>query len=312
MESHSNRQSDQPALHLHIGVHKTATTHLQKSLRNNQSLLKTVGTRFLPPGQYRKALAPLHAELRDGGPADQIRDSAAALVHGAARGCPRLILSDENIVGNLPRVARDDQLYPWSPGRVRRTCALFQGHDLTLFMAIRNVGSFLPSAYGESLLHGRYQTFERFISNTDPLRLRWSDMVAALLDGLDGLPLVVWRYEDYRPHRDRIAQAVIGAPLPEGFDFLDKRTRPGLTADAHRLLANWADDGRDLRDERLFAHAAKMCPPGPDHPPFRPLPEQTLRQCDANYAEDWQKIAAMPGVTALGFDETGAAGAEGA
>ncbi|APX90662.1 hypothetical protein BV394_13820 [Brevirhabdus pacifica] len=296
---------DRPALQLHIGVHKTATTHLQKSLRNNQSLLKTVGTRFLPPGQYRKTLAPLHAALRDGGPEAELRDQAATLVHGAAQGCPRLVLSDENIVGNLPRVARGAHLYPWSPGRVARTCALFEGHELTLFLAIRNVARFLPSAYSESLLHGPYQGFARFVSNTDPADLRWSTMIERLLEELGGLPLVVWRYEDYAAHRDDIARAVIGAPLPEGFEFLDRRTRPGLTADAHVLLDRWAEDGRDLRDERLIAHAAQMCPPGPDHAPFRPLPEEVVEECGRNYAADWDRIAALPGVTCLGHSTAG-------
>jgi hypothetical protein len=288
-----------PEIHLHIGAHKTASSHLQRSLRQNRKLLRAHGVAFLPTGQYRKTLAPLQIQLRDGAALRDLQAQAAPLLEGAAGACGRLVLSDENILGQLPRVAKGADLYPWATGRVQRSMAVLPTERLHLFLAIRNVARFLPSAYGESLRHGRYQTFERFISNIEPARLRWSRLVQRLRQELEDAPITVWRIEDYSKSAEPAASALIGRDLPPGFSFIKRRLRPGLSELAQRTLAKWAAEGRAVQAEKLLDEAARLYPGPPANPPFRPIPAELQKVCDRNYADDAEVIAGIAGVTLL-------------
>ncbi len=261
-----------------------------------------MGVAFLPPNHYRQLLAPLQAALRDGAPRADVRAGARPLLRGAAAGAKLLILSDENILGILPRVARRGRLYPWAPGRVGRSLTVLGPRRIAVFLCIRNVADFLPSAYGESLRHNRFQTFEEFCAAARPEDLSWARLVEDIRPRLRGAPLTVWRYEDYCALRLRIVEALIGAEPPEDFEFLERRPRPGLSARAVEELLRLHAAGRDVKEEALVAAMADTYPKGASFPAFDPLSEATKNRCAELYRSDWDAISRMEGVSVL---ETG-------
>lgn len=285
---------------LHVGAHKTATSHLQRSLQKNRSLLAGHGVAFIPTHHYRELLAPLHKELMSSGAAEALRQQADPLIKGAARGAGRMIISDENIMGQLPRIAKDDTLYPWGRWRVANAAALLENHDLSLFLSIRNPATYLPSAYSESLLHMPYRSFRGFLSPFTPDALRWSSVVEGLRWRLPDIPLTVWRFEDYPQHRAQIAASLMGEPLPQEFEFLERHPRPGLSARALEQLSTWAAAGRDASDSDLIAHAADLFPKGTDWPAPVPFAPDEVAAMTRDYDADCAHIASLDGVRFLG------------
>ncbi|MGV6811427.1 MAG: hypothetical protein ACWA47_04210 [Brevirhabdus sp.] len=288
-----------PTISLHVGAHKTATSHLQRSLQRNRPALRSVGARFFPTNKYRREIAPFHAALRNGTPLAELRAELDPMLANAAQGMDRLILSDENILGQLPRVARDARLYPWGREGAQRAVRLLGDREVELFLSIRNPVGFLQSAYSESLLHGPFQPFERFLSPFNPGSLRWSRLIEELMRATGVLRITVWRFEDYPRLRQKVVETLTGAPLPKGFEFLDKRPRPGLSARALEQLSRWHDDGRNIRDEALIGHAAGLFPKGSDWPAPQNFDPETNDRITAQYEADCQIIAGMTGVRLL-------------
>jgi len=288
-----------PAISLHVGAHKTATSHLQRSLQKNRPALRAIGTRFLPTNRYRDDLAHLQGALRDGRALDSILDEVEPVILKSAQGMGRLILSDENTLGQLPRVAKEDRIYPWGRDRVARTLKVLGEFDVSLFVSIRNPATFLQSAYSESLLHGPFQGFQRFASPFSATALRWSRLLEELREVANGRAITVWRQEDYPGIKNKVVGALSGGEPPADFTFLDKRPRPGLSARALEQLGQWSEAGRDIRDEALIAHAAKLFPKGKDWPAPDYFDTATAAHLTRNYDEDCAKIAGMEHVRLL-------------
>ncbi|MEM9523044.1 MAG: hypothetical protein AAF982_03470 [Pseudomonadota bacterium] len=288
-----------PTIVLHLGAHKTATSHLQKSLQRNGTALERMGVSFLPPAHYRQTFASLQIELRDGADIENLRRTAKHLVRGAANGKRRLILSDENIMGNMPRLMKENDIYPWARGRVGRTVRILSYYRPEICLAVRNLAGFIPSAYGEALRHAPYRSFERFVSNADLHALSWARLIGKLASAARETKFFVWRYEDYDAHKTDILQALLNAACPDDFDFVGKRTRPGLSARALEALADWSAKGHDIRGERLIGKAEELYPTGEEWPPFDPFTPNQRAIFDANYQRDWDEIKAMPDVAAF-------------
>src|SRR5699024_2382731 len=102
------------------------------------------------------------------------------------------LFSDENILGNSANVMRMYQ-------KPAAALKYFADCDLELFMAIRSYATFLPSAWGERLWRHPFEPFEPHL----PAR-RWTDVVVDLQAALPGVPIHLWRYEDYRDHAEDI------------------------------------------------------------------------------------------------------------
>jgi len=288
-----------PLIALHVGAHKTATTHLQRSLQSNRRALRDVGVAYLPPHHYRKTLADFLRKVTEGQKPADLWDSSEPLVMSAAEGHPRVILTDENILGQLPRIAKEDRIYPWGRYRVATTLAALGRFQAQLFLSVRNPASFVQSAYSESLIHVPYRDFDKFCAPFSTPDLRWSVLVDEIRKRLPDVPLTVWRFEDYPDIRSRVAEELVGQPLPEGFKFIERHPRPGLSARALEQLGKWADDGRDIRDESLIAHAAQLFPKGEDWPAPDYFDAATRARINESYANDCARIDSMPGVTFL-------------
>lgn len=288
-----------PQIALHVGAHKTASTHLQRSMQRSRRALHDVGVRIMNTQLHRRTLAPLQKELADGGDIKDIRAQADPIVHGAARGEKRLIISDENILGQLPRTFRKDRLYPWGRYRVATTLSVLENFDVSLFLAIRNPVTYLQSAYSESLLHMPFRDFAGFVKPCTPQALRWSVLVEEIHNRLPNTPLTIWRYEDYPAIQSQVVEALLDQPPPPGFEFMERHPRPGLSARAVQQLAFWHEDGRDIRDEALIAHAADLFPKGQQWPAPDHFDTAIARDMTAAYEADCDRICAMDGVTLL-------------
>lgn len=292
-----------PSIALHVGAHKTASTHLQRSLEISRKVLKSCDVRVMNTRLYRRTIGPIHKEFADGDlTGAQARGQVTPIIHGAAKGAKRLILSDENILGQFPRTFLEDRIYPWGRYRVATTMALLENYEVELFLAIRSPLTYLQSAYSEALLHMTFRDFAGFVKPCQPTELRWFRLIEEIRTRLPDTPLTLWRYEDYPRIRSQIAAKLIGRDLPDGFTFLDRHPRPGLSARALEQLEKWHADGRDIQDGDLIAHAAALFPKGEDWPAPGHFDAATAEQMTRSYDADCARIRQLDGVTFLSAD----------
>ncbi|MDA8875724.1 hypothetical protein N9I60_04140, partial [Planktomarina temperata] len=82
---------------IHAGAHKTATTHLQNRLLENENLFAKGGCSYLGPEKIREEFGTLWKALGRKEKNQQQKRKLADL----AAGQPRLLISEENIIGGF-------------------------------------------------------------------------------------------------------------------------------------------------------------------------------------------------------------------
>lgn len=289
----------QPArsIALHIGAHKTATTHLQRSFAVQQAALQAAGVRYYGPDSLR---APGHSLIDVFGlkAVDTVstpaRTPADQLDHMFQDG-HRLVLSDENFIGVMHNSAGTmrSPLYRGAEERVAAFVAAVAPCPVDVFIGIRNPAGFLVSAYGQVLIgHGAIRFADYLVKNPVAM-VRWAGLIAGLRSIANVGRIVVWQHEDYRWRFHKVTAAMMGA-------HVDIRIRP-FPEKVHVGLSQRAVDQvmLDAGGPDMVQAARRAFPVGRENPAFRPFSTRESEAADAIYAVQLREIAAMEGVTVL-------------
>lgn len=246
-------------IRFHIGVHKTATTHLQMTLGGCRL---APGTRYVPLKRLRRFL-----------------------ISPVRKGRPRLpwhrwyggtwLFSDENVLGGSASVRR---MYPQPAAALK----YFTDCDLQIFMAVRSYETFLPSAWGERLWRHRFEPFEARL----PQR-RWPHVVTELQAELPGVPIHIWRYEDYQAHPDAIIRFYAADAITEFPPPMAERPKSGFSA---RAIAHLERHAGSYPGRKRIRQARERFPVGPAYPRFDPWSEEQKTALRAMYAEDIEQL----------------------
>jgi hypothetical protein len=276
---------------LHIGAHKTGTTWLQRRLACGAAALAAAGIDHEPMPRLRATFTAGFsrscAAPAGGPPPEALRATLAAL---AARSPHRLLLSDENLIGDCFAIARTGRLYPRFADRINRLQAMLPEPPVRVVLTIRDYAGFFASAYGEVLRFRHYFPFEALRARLKLDGGLWLDMVSVLVARFGADAVRIMRFEDLGPRLPAMLEALCGEPfdpalLPEGAD-----RREGLSAAAVAALAEAAARG-DARPPRILAaEAALRHPRGPLNPAFRPWSAEETARLDALYGEHVAQI----------------------
>jgi hypothetical protein len=282
---------------LHLGAHKTASTHLQQAIMAAMPLdgVTFAGPRILRrPGQslqerFGFPFDPTDAQVSDLSPADALAD--------LADGADRLVLSEETFAGKLQRGwgRIPTPLYFTAPGRVTQFAHIIAkagGPKIDLCLGLRNPTDYLGSAYSQILNGNRAILPEKYREKNPFSVVDWTDYVMRLRACPGVGRLTVWRYEEYADVFPEICTAMVGtpdiAPLPD-------RIQPRLSekaVDAILIAKRWTGP-------EFVQQAAEALPIGPDNPPYDLYDAPTHAASGAFYAGQCATIAAMPDVTFL-------------
>ena len=202
---------------IHIGAHKTATTHVQETLALMRPELVAQGVDFIPNlllrqggiavalGRKRlwKRVPPLRGPM--------VRRVLAEHLDPLRAGPTRMVFSEEKLIGGSQHVF-SEPIYP----QVQRVTALLATlaprSRVTLYLSIRSFDTQLPSAYVQELKvmpvpGGGFEAIRRRVLARPP---SWFDMVRRIRAAAPGVPLKVWRQEDYRDHAPAILAGLCG------------------------------------------------------------------------------------------------------
>ena len=282
----------------HVGAHKTATTHLQRSLQTVSDPLIDAGVRIYGPKHFRLPgrSVPALFGLKDG-PPDPARRSPIDQLALMRKDADRLIFSEENYIGvlNSPRRFPVEIRYPHAAERIS---ALSQSiaRPIDVFLGIRNPAPFISSAYCQMLMGGRAMPLERF-KRINPIHsVNWHDLVLRLCAAPGVGRLVVWRHEDYAAVFSQICTELVGAERADIIAPLPRRIHEGLSAAA---VAETLRRHATGETEKTGFNMRKMWPVGPNQPPFDAFDGAAHAQAAAAYTTQTDAIAGMDGVTLL-------------
>jgi hypothetical protein len=282
---------------IHLGAHKTATTHLQETLAAIRPGLAARGVDFIPNPTVRGQ--GLASELWRRRPFARLpilgrarmREVIEALVDPLRLGPDTVVLSEENIVGTPQQQIYTEVLYPQAAVNVTRLASLGLRSELTLFLSIRSFDTLLPSAYAEALKHvppppGGFEGLKGRLLATPP---SWFELVRRISSTVPEAPLRIWRQEDYRAHARAVMEQLCGCdlgPLPEIADPSWTRSPSASAIAAAEALPrdlSWAE--RRARVGEIYAASGEG-----DHR-FRPFSVAEQRQLRTAYELDLERIS---------------------
>jgi len=280
---------------IHAGAHKTASTHLQNRLLENEKRVVKSGCSYLGPEKIRDQFGTLWRALGRSDTPDEQERKLAAL----AAGQPRLVISEENIIGGFKDLMNGPNraiLYPKAVERLARLAQLVAPNPLHIAMAVREPSSYYVSVYNQLLLSGRFQTWERFSKGLDPTAVKWSDILRPIAE-IPGVAAVsIWRYEDYHTLLPQILNTLLGQPRPDIPLHMEKRMHEGLSERAVQACCTWHAAGYG---GRLGAVAREDFPVSDAYPKFSPWPEALMRESRAAYGRDIEALGRAGNITVL-------------
>ncbi|WP_108260228.1 hypothetical protein [Mangrovicoccus ximenensis] len=265
-------------VHIHLGLHKTASTHLQAAITRAEPELRAAGTAWLAPAPIRKGKTGI-LEAIDGTAAP---GRARRWLGRLAQDCPLLVISEENIPGTM----EDNFLGP-SPGPYRsgaaRLGALLGALDLKdvqLFLCLRHPADYYASCYRFHVMRNPFLPWKAYSRQVRLADLRWQPLVAALVALPRVAGITLWRYEDYPACGAQLLAALLGTGHPP----VDLSGR-----------LNESPDGMQIRD----LYRAEGLRPDFRGPGFRPFGPLARLRADARHARELAVLARHPGVTLL-------------
>jgi len=216
-------------LHLHLGAHKTATTHFQNVLELNRPLYSNYA-HYVSLDEFRKNVTTAIKFLN---PVccNEIDRYLDTLTKGDVQ---NLIISEENIIGEAKDIYRSRVLYYKLHKRINRLRDFIASfNDVTIWISIRSMDTFIPALYCESLLHFGYRGFGEVFSGK--YEQSWIPVITTLKEMFPAVKINVIPYEEYGSFLPEWLAALTG--IDSGWDLLeDHRPRERFNHMALKIL----------------------------------------------------------------------------
>lgn len=288
------------ALNIHVGAHKTATTHLQQTIRGLVGPMRDAGIHYLDGRQLRRGWERLDAQLDDKSGNARWRNLWRRRFDLVTDTWPQLLVSEENLLGTVRRemLLGANGVYPQALPRMTRLMEMMRDRPAVLFLSVRDPLQFLVSAFAMQVEAGNVLEFEDYLDGFDPAALSWSGLAARLLSVPGVAGLVAWRFEDYPALRplllDRLLVPGIAVDAPNPPPAL-----VGMSQAAHDEIRRRIEADPDADRAALASEIKAMFPRGKGHARLEPVSDAAAARVRAAYRDDLESLARMPGVELL-------------
>ncbi len=279
-------------IHLHVGVHKTATSFMQARLKGNHAKLNRAGIGFMPLFPFRNTYVK---DLMRFDPAtfrleDRMEDFFPRGAPAEVRG---IIMSDENLLGLCGTMLNSGKIYSGVRARLAQLRRLLAGHEVTLFCAVRRYDAFLASAYCEGLrTNPRYINFEDFSNRVNWKAINWVTLLNRFETGLRPQHMRYWRYEQFRQNSDLVLRELaFGEKLDHVESDTGKSANPSLSQAAIDAIDSVSERlGREVAGRLVRAISAAL-PKSDGYPDFDPWGPLDKKRFARRYDDDCRQIA---------------------
>lgn len=280
-------------IHLHIGVHKTATTLVQEVLADHRDKLLVNKIGFLPMQSFREQYT---RELRVASENDaSIDELIQRCFDGHVSDAPEgIIISDENLIGYCGTIVKYGRPFLDGPRRLSLLRRMLKDHDVTLFVSIREYSAFLASAYCEGLRNdGRFVPFSDMKAMIDPDDFSWPRILESFVENIQPSRVCVWRFESFikqpRMIMNEIAFNKEAIFDDEDFNRVSRPSFSQAAVDALNVVRR--ELGADVAN-KLLKPVVKNLPKSDEFPAFSPWTVDEQKAWGDKYLDDCIKIPA--------------------
>ncbi|THH34454.1 hypothetical protein E4Z66_18670 [Aliishimia ponticola] len=279
---------------LHLGAHKTATTHIQATMRDQRDMLADQGTAVILPSDLRGR----HGLHRLGGkhPDEQARlerENRTKLLDAlelcaSTPGLRQITLSEEGILGSPRECLTAGHILPFLEPNLRSLPTELDHPNVTVIFAVRDYGSFFSSCFTTTLRRGKLFDAEHLKPLLRTLPNRWEHVLHDIRAALPRARLKIWRHEDFAKVAPQVFDMLApGMPLPP--DGASKFQNLSRDAVAHILRRN--APGASLKEPRKrIRRARRRYPVTQDNPPFSLWNAEDAASLTAAYEESWAAL----------------------
>ena len=171
---------------IHLGFHKTASTHFQSMIKhlsaNNKKAIN-----YMSP-----------AEIRGKTFIENINNkNLSGVLNKIKKDDRNVFISDENLSGHTADIFHEDRLYENITRRLKFLKICFdKNDDIEIRIFIRNMATFLPSIYCEALLWTKFRPFSSVYQNN--FYQSWIPVIKDLKDFWPEAKITIAKYEEYQ------------------------------------------------------------------------------------------------------------------
>ena len=225
-------------INIHVGAHKTATTLIQDHLHLHRKAISDSNTLWNSYQTMRPILTNKLSKFSNKNynyklPLKDSSNQEEDNLH-------RLLYPCQNFdIVTFSDVIKNEELYPQLTSRLQIFSQILPKPPSLIFLSIRNIKSFLVSAYCESLVHAdKFYPFKKYIENTDLSKLSWVSVVERIHRVFPQSKVVVWRYEDLSKVLPQLIPLLIGSNAASKIPpvSLDNKNRPSFSKKSIHLL----------------------------------------------------------------------------
>jgi len=274
-------------LHIHLGAHKTGTTHLQELLNFHQTDLKNQGILYIPLLELRAKLTDIYSSKSITKPLDFYQ-----YVIERSSGFTKVILSEENLMGNTNNIFNQRELYQNNLPFLSILSELIKRSEVKLFFSVRNLATFLPSIYSEALNWSSYQPFEKTY-HSNFLNLSWMSVIAKL-QSLNR-PLFLWKYEDYKEHCKEILREI---SFDSKVDWQEHKVPMLRRSSSKNLMKCYEEISTQLGGDhrKIYRLLREYFPITKQEDRFEPFAKVLTDHFDQSYQRDISSIKSCDGI----------------
>jgi hypothetical protein len=281
-------------LHVHVGVHKTATTYLQGLVARNGPRLHHAGVGSMPLTPFRAFFTRNFMKFPAG--YYRIEDHLDRFFpQGVPSNIRGLILSDENLIGMCNGFIVSGKPYQGAGRRLSHLKALLEGHRVTMYMSIRSYDHFIASAYCEAMRHSaEFATFASFRDKLDMESVRWPAMIEHFAAALKPAEIKLWRFEDFRDNGAAVFRDLAFGVDPGQPGADSKAERPSFSEPAVTVLETLSSRLGPKVAAEMVGEISQRLPKGSgkgEYPAFDPWSDEDHARMAALYDAD---CAAIP------------------
>lgn len=282
---------------IHLGAHRTATTHFQDTLAAMRPELLSREVDFIPRDVLRGS--GFEEDFRPGllrglTPAPLRRLAGRRKLSGLRSGGRVLALSEEKCLGYV-RDLLAPELYPSAAVRLRHLAQVVGDDPLTVFLSLRDYGPLLASAYSQCLRMGNrlpsdFSTIRTRVRQTPP---DWRPLVRLVSRAFPSARLVIWAFEDYVTTPGFFLDRFVGFEGVRWPPLAAPDSTRGLSAEGvSRLEALGPDASADAR-RQLVEEMLRRDPGTSSFKPFSPEESEALHAAYLGHIADLE--AEFPG-----------------
>lgn len=283
---------------LHVGAHKTASTHFSELVWRNPALLAAHDVSAPQKTALRERVTQPLTDIAEDSPVPAGHVAGAQGLGGGARS---LLVMDENIIGTPRGLFSPDGMYPRAAMRLGRAARLFPGARLEVMLAIRDPRTFVAASWSESLRSNTFIPFRRYLRGVRAEDISWLRIVRQMQEAVPEATFTIWRFEDYRHLQGALLALALGGDpaAPPEFSPLVEPVRVGLSGRALEAVALRVRlTGQRLPDAEIDAIMARF-PKGKTFPAPQPWSSWEQETLSRRYAEDVAALSDVQGVRLL-------------